>query len=938
MKNKDREIGNLNTRIEEIKGQSERDRMILLDVGFHKSKLRENTILSPEKNKSKIENQQNEENKEKIIQNTPVVMVGFFDSEDIFHKTRLIQNSSDLKIDKNSAEELTKLIKYCNKETLTETGDSICMKKSNKFQQFPEIKSFVISHEDSSSIKIFPSKRKYGSLPDNNLNSINLVIPKIEKRKKKSMKRAKSIDLLNIEKNVVNDRRKLSVENKLESSDNDKKSEKSMEKSITEYSISSDKNSSARSSKKIKYRIIENILKEPVTENNSIDKSRGKKAERKKIKREENKVKSGKNKNHLSHKSRRSMVVGNKDQMNYKILDLSNIESNFYEEFDSKNISYQSGNRKKSTENDQLLNRLSNSSINPEKSTKNKKLPLNDSQISNIVESPRMINPSFINKFSKIKEKKFPEALSSVRKVKSLKETPIIQPKDQIASKNDNSKHNEINYINRSESIQVDINPIAYNEITSPQVHSTMHHLRKLLKEISLDPDRKKNLTKDADYMKRASDLGELILDIFSNNNQEKKEEKLLEKLEENPEENPEESLRELLKSAENKNSQTDVGLKAKLLPKGQNKKKKKKLSKTPSSVVQLRRKRSNTLDRETERLSSQNAIRPKYTSKIPKKIVKSTVVVDEFIFGQRSKKILVTHPGQKLIESIIDSLSSMTDIKTSLSLKSLMKSIQTVYQEKIIICKDNPNNKKLETCMILYDLLMNRYGLKSVAENKFKQIIIAAYLFKNKYPRVNNFAKFLGIEGNYQVEEWNFYLICTEIIEYSNIGKNIFNEDTAIDHYSSLLRAIMCVHTIFDSKLPENIIDVIINATNLLKIDENANNSKRNPQKTIESVNIDKFVEILLSYYIELKDKLNINLFPDKTKEDLLNEDEFYHEMEIIPKCDQEMLKKLFENYFVIKTKDEEQTEKAIRQNSVLSIIVDNDFIDIKEIYNNSQ
>ena len=283
MKNKDREIGNLNTRIEEIKGQSERDRMILLDVGFHKSKLRENTILSPEKNKSKIENQQNEENKEKIIQNTPVVMVGFFDSEDIFHKTRLIQNSSDLKIDKNSAEELTKLIKYCNKETLTETGDSICMKKSNKFQQFPEIKSFVISHEDSSSIKIFPSKRKYGSLPDNNLNSINLVIPKIEKRKKKSMKRAKSIDLLNIEKNVVNDRRKLSVENKLESSDNDKKSEKSMEKSITEYSISSDKNSSARSSKKIKYRIIENILKEPVTENNSIDKSRGKKADRKKL-------------------------------------------------------------------------------------------------------------------------------------------------------------------------------------------------------------------------------------------------------------------------------------------------------------------------------------------------------------------------------------------------------------------------------------------------------------------------------------------------------------------------------------------------------------------------------------------------------------------------------------------------------------------------------
>ena len=95
-----------------------------------------------------------------------------------------------------------------------------------------------------------------------------------------------------------------------------------------------------------------------------------------------------------------------------------------------------------------------------------------------------------------------------------------------------------------------------------------------------------------------------------------------------------------------------------------------------------------------------------------------------------------------------------MNNIKANISIKSLMKVINSIYQEKILLCKDNQNNKKSEVSMVLYDYMTNKYGLKAVAEGKFRQIIMATCVYKEKYLRVKNFAKFLYIEGNYSVEE----------------------------------------------------------------------------------------------------------------------------------------------------------------------------------------
>ena len=331
-----------------------------------------------------------------------------------------------------------------------------------------------------------------------------------------------------------------------------------------------------------------------------------------------------------------------------------------------------------------------------------------------------------------------------------------------------------------------------------------------------------------------------------------------------------------------------------------------------------------------SERADSQQATR-KITTKIPKRAVKNTVVVDEFILGQVSRKALSTHPGQKMIAFFTESVKDIANIQSSISLKSLMKTINLVYEEKKALCKDNQNYKKFDASMVLYDLLTNKYGLKTVAESKFKQVIVASYFYKEKYIRIRNFARFLGIDGDYQAAEWNFYLGCIEVIEHSSFGKNIFNEDTAVDHFSSLIRCIQCVHTIFDTKLPAGVVESICVIAEKMKNEDNSINAKKVNPRFVESANTDEFIDLILGYYLEFKEKIHLKYFSKYEKEDLLTEEEFTDLMLVVKRYDTEILKKSFEAYSVIKKDDE--VEKVIRLRSILSIMWENSLVDSKDL-----
>ena len=144
------------------------------------------------------------------------------------------------------------------------------------------------------------------------------------------------------------------------------------------------------------------------------------------------------------------------------------------------------------------------------------------------------------------------------------------------------------------------------------------------------------------------------------------------------------------------------------------------------------------------------------------------------------------------------------------------------------------------------------------------------------------------------------------------------------------MLRAISCVHTIFDDKLPESVIENMIETIEKLKIDTNSNKKI----KMIESINTDDFINVLLEYYEKLKNKVFLRYFKDFDQESTFNEQEFGTLVKGFKAIDEENLKKIFECYCLNRKGEDDKVEKIIRLSSLLSILIDYSLIDSKEIY----
>ncbi|OMJ85559.1 hypothetical protein SteCoe_13101 [Stentor coeruleus] len=480
---------------------------------------------------------------------------------------------------------------------------------------------------------------------------------------------------------------------------------------------------------------------------------------------------------------------------------------------------------------------------------------------------------------------------------------------------------------------QTDHNGGFYKEQMLNQI-VIMPIIQKILKDIFNDPTRKINLVKDMSFIKKTSELGTILVnllpkDLFNIENQTPVE---VENLSENkPCQTEEKEEAKIISS-------TDPEIPKALVPNTKAKTKKKSRNIHAASTIRSRKVLQNPpiepLAKSQSASKSQNTLKS-LKSHTKSKPIKTLVIPEEFALGQVSRKIILTHPGQKLLQQTINEIQASQNVRVEVNLKSLMKIINLVYTEKSSQSRENPNYAKYETCMILYDMLTNRYGLKIVAENKFKQIIHSSFYYKDSLLRIRNFAKFLGLEGDYQVEDWNFYLTCSDVIEGEKYGKNIFNEDTAVDHFSVLQRVIQCVHTIFDGKLPDGDVENIISKVVDMKNDDNTGMGKKSIGKNvIECVNTDKFMIIMLGFYRKIKDKIQEVLFEDLEKEEFVNEEEFRKLINGVKEMESEMLGKMFEKYCVNKRLDEEKVERAVKGRAVFALAFEYGITDIKELF----
>ena len=464
-----------------------------------------------------------------------------------------------------------------------------------------------------------------------------------------------------------------------------------------------------------------------------------------------------------------------------------------------------------------------------------------------------------------------PEAANSSRNPSPLKslnetgnehehepETNINQPLN-INSASTSNLHQSKHQISHSlskhhKSCQVSIDPIPFEEYTRAQVISSLQQLNRILNNIQNDKKMKNDIVKDHRATDRAAKLVKTLEGLFLNKDKKSRE-----------------NDTNALSGLENRGS--DLG------------------------------------SRDTQRVDKPN-------SSIRTKEPSQSTIVDEFNLGIVQRKLIQSHPGPKLLSLVLQSITSLASIQATLSLKSLIKTINSIYSEKISLSRENISHKKYDTSMVLYDFLTNMYGLKTVAETKFKQVIVSTLALRNQNARVSNFSKFLGFESNYVAEDWNFYLSLYEYLDYNNFGANVAND---LNHFSTLASAGFCVRMFFEKKIQDDEIERICKfVAGMVEAAGPRKSSKG------EVVNTDKFLNEILKIYIALKDRVYEKLNCKVSRNELITQEHASDIIKALNPKSLETFEKIFENHSILRKDEDGELSRLIRLESLLNLIID--------------
>lgn len=308
---------------------------------------------------------------------------------------------------------------------------------------------------------------------------------------------------------------------------------------------------------------------------------------------------------------------------------------------------------------------------------------------------------------------------------------------------------------------------------------------------------------------------------------------------------------------------------------------------------------------------------------------------VGELSFGGIVKRNFISHPSQNLFSNILGNLNSETG-NLKISLKSLLKTISSVYQEKITLCKENSIYYRFETYMVLYDWLIKKYGLKNVAEGHFLQVIKSAVVFKEKSPRVKLFSRLLGTDAeSFKLEDWNFFTQLLEITDYHNFNKILAVDEGSSEVLCGFSTSQQVINTVFSGRVPEKSLENLIQKTKSMKIvTEQAGSKRKSTQKFQENINLDDFLQLSLELYVEMKKQIRLHYWPEVDEEHPLTESDYFSLMKSF-KIETDQAAKMFEKFCSVQKLSEEKLQKVVKTRSLASLLFENSLFDLKSIFN---
>lgn len=212
-------------------------------------------------------------------------------------------------------------------------------------------------------------------------------------------------------------------------------------------------------------------------------------------------------------------------------------------------------------------------------------------------------------------------------------------------------------------------------------------------------------------------------------------------------------------------------------------------------------------------RVNSTGVLPAEPSLKFASKLQKSTRAIGLILGkGPKMKKL---EPSWKIIESILATPLEKLQTFSKLPKKMLYKLISYLHQS--ILIKYRTGEKLKALSLITYNEFVHKYGLRQVAEVKYKAFIISLRSIRDNR-RIDVFCRLFGIghtleQPNFNLNTFKFYIDCFSYIIHSKVGIVTNLDETADLQMIPTARAIECVQQKTAEFMPESAISRIVSS-----------------------------------------------------------------------------------------------------------------------------
>lgn len=191
--------------------------------------------------------------------------------------------------------------------------------------------------------------------------------------------------------------------------------------------------------------------------------------------------------------------------------------------------------------------------------------------------------------------------------------------------------------------------------------------------------------------------------------------------------------------------------------------------------------------------------------------------------------------------------LGKFANFKNPMSLKTVMRTIYTLYTDRMEELSLKPETRHLPLCEYVYNYYLQVFGIKTISEKKFTYFILSLKVHA-QYFRVNLFSRFMGLVENQKYDDdlVDLYFEGMLFFETSTKGYPIKNKDTSVRFFYPYTRGIDFLQQMFGDKLPR---------TELLEFRKSVDKLREPDPNSLNSaiVDIDLFMEKVIDKYAVL-------------------------------------------------------------------------------------